>query len=296
MADSAKPVDENDASVDISGNSTPPELTWNTFAVRLLRIGYLVTTPSSWSYRNMCNAFWRLYFPHEEGSWLGLAEGRYPLTPRRVHLIPSGVRFDCGTRRDVPQLYVHFDVVGLRETFLETMLGRPIALPPDEPDLIRACEQLTAEFAGNRAPEIMLRLEAHSLVYLALARLMNALAAEEPELVERLVARHDPIAPAIQFIEDHLRDNMSNAELAARCHFSHDHFVRRFKEAIGQTPTRYIQSRRIAVAAQRLLFTRDSIEQIAEQVGFADRFYFSRVFARQMKMGPAAYRKAAGRA
>jgi len=45
-------------------------------------------------------------------------------------------------------------------------------------------------------------------------------------------------------------------------------------------------------AAQALLFTADSIETIAAESGFANRFYFSRVFMRHMGVSPAIYRKA----
>jgi transcriptional regulator GlxA family with amidase domain len=52
-----------------------------------------------------------------------------------------------------------------------------------------------------------------------------------------------------------------------------------------------VQARRIAVASQQLLFTEKSIEQIAQETGFADRFHFSRVFALHKQYPPAAYRK-----
>jgi len=48
----------------------------------------------------------------------------------------------------------------------------------------------------------------------------------------------------------------------------------------------------VEAAAQRLLLTNDPIEGIAEACGFANRFYFSRVFARRMGAAPAAYRRA----
>jgi transcriptional regulator GlxA family with amidase domain len=94
-------------------------------------------------------------------------------------------------------------------------------------------------------------------------------------------------------VDDHLAEPLTHADLAGLCHLSGDHFVRRFRDAIGRTPARYVTERRIAAAAQRLVFTRDSIDQIAEATGFGNRFYFSRVFARHMGTPPAAYRKTA---
>ena len=60
---------------------------------------------------------------------------------------------------------------------------------------------------------------------------------------------------------------------------------------IGQTPAQYVLERRITFAAERLSFSEDSIERIAEVCGFPDRFYFSRMFVRRMGQPPAAYRR-----
>jgi len=73
---------------------------------------------------------------------------------------------------------------------------------------------------------------------------------------------------------------------------SEDHFIRRFRECVGQSPAQYIQEQRVARAAQRLVFTTESIDAIAAATGFANRFYFSRVFTRHMGTSPAAYRNA----
>ena len=52
-----------------------------------------------------------------------------------------------------------------------------------------------------------------------------------------------------------------------------------------------MQEQRLEVATQRLLFTEESIEQIAVETGFNNRFYLSRVFTRKIGIPPADYRK-----
>jgi AraC-like DNA-binding protein len=42
-----------------------------------------------------------------------------------------------------------------------------------------------------------------------------------------------------------------------------------------------------------LAFGSDSIDQIATQLGFSDRYHFSKMFTRRMLASPAAYRKQA---
>ena len=100
------------------------------------------------------------------------------------------------------------------------------------------------------------------------------------------------IGPALRFIEANLGRSMRVDGLARLCGYAQDHFTRIFRREVGQTPGQYILERRVAVAAQKLVLGDATIETIAEECGFPDRFYFSRVFARRMGVPPGNYRKA----
>ena len=101
----------------------------------------------------------------------------------------------------------------------------------------------------------------------------------------------DPVAPALRSIEENLRDSLSTEALALRCALSTDHFAKVFQAQVGQTPARYVQERRVVVAAERLLASDEDIGGIASECGFANRFHFTRVFTRRMGTPPAQYRK-----
>jgi transcriptional regulator GlxA family with amidase domain len=129
------------------------------------------------------------------------------------------------------------------------------------------------------------------MVYEAFGHYLGALPVD---LLERGRLRSSallPVLPAVQHIQDNLARPISNSELAAICSMSEDHFIRRFRGAVGLSPARYILKRRVAFAARQLLSTTLTIEQIAEASGFGDRVYFSRVFARETGRPPAAYRR-----
>ena len=58
------------------------------------------------------------------------------------------------------------------------------------------------------------------------------------------------------------------------------HFIRKFKEATGQTVVSYINAVRIEHAERMLREGEHSVAQVAEACGFPNHSYFSKVFAR----------------
>jgi AraC-like DNA-binding protein len=65
---------------------------------------------------------------------------------------------------------------------------------------------------------------------------------------------------------------------------------RDFRSAFGVSATTYIRERRIARATDLLINSDWNLDRIAEQVGFGNRSYLSRVFSHHMGMSPSVYR------
>ena len=64
-----------------------------------------------------------------------------------------------------------------------------------------------------------------------------------------------------------------------------------FKEAYGCTPYHYLSMLRFERAALMLRSSKDTIDEIALNVSFSDRNYFTRWFTHYAGMPPATYRK-----
>ncbi|MDQ0915969.1 helix-turn-helix domain-containing protein [Paenibacillus sp. V4I5] len=67
--------------------------------------------------------------------------------------------------------------------------------------------------------------------------------------------------------------------------------TRRFQAAYGMSPIRYATKVRLSRARLLLAETPDTLDAIAEQCGFQNAFYFSRVFSQHMQISPSAYRR-----
>lgn len=105
-------------------------------------------------------------------------------------------------------------------------------------------------------------------------------------------ATREQIEAAAAYFNENYTARINVDEYAESLHMSTAWFIRSFKQYVGLSPARYIQSLRI-VNAQRLLErTKYSIGEVSEIVGYDNPLYFSRVFKKETGLSPAQYRKA----
>jgi AraC-like DNA-binding protein len=246
---------------------------------------------ATWNTQNVRSPFWRFYQNQDSGAFIVLENGeRFELLEQRVYFIPEGVFFSCGNICDFRHFYLHFDVIGLPSLTMRFLFERPILLPENSAFEDRV-EKFAADIAAAPMLDLGLQCRAKSFVYEGLAAAISTATDEARARGLRHAEALEPVAPALRFIDANLSRPLRITELARLCFLSPDHFAKRFKACVGQTPMAYLQQRRIAQAAQRLLFSQDSMEQIARDCGFANRFSFSRVFTQCIGTPPGAYRK-----
>jgi AraC-like DNA-binding protein len=101
----------------------------------------------------------------------------------------------------------------------------------------------------------------------------------------------DVITLTIDHMKEHIKTNMSLNDLAASAHMSVTHFCNLFRIQTGFSPIEYFNHLKVQQACQALAFTPKAIKEIADELGFSDQYYFSRMFSRFMGMSPSEYRK-----
>ncbi|WP_094604186.1 HTH-type transcriptional activator RhaS [Sporomusa silvacetica DSM 10669] len=96
---------------------------------------------------------------------------------------------------------------------------------------------------------------------------------------------------AVIFIENNLNEDIKVEEVAGIAGYSYYHFHRIFEAVLGETAGNYIRSRRIARAANDLLYTDKRILDIAVHYQFDSQESFNRAFKRVYKVSLGTYRK-----
>lgn len=99
------------------------------------------------------------------------------------------------------------------------------------------------------------------------------------------------IRTAIEFIKRHLSEPLDRERLAEHVALSPSYFSTLFKQHTGSSPTQYIHKLRIDRAKQLLQTTQLPIQRVADEVGFANAYYFTRVFTRETGLSPRSYRR-----
>lgn len=94
------------------------------------------------------------------------------------------------------------------------------------------------------------------------------------------------------WLERRLRAAPTAQEMAKHCNMSVRTFHRKFREAYGVTPRKYLQLKRVEAVRRLLGESRRGIEQILAEVGVSDVTSFRRVFQRELGQSPAEFRRA----
>jgi transcriptional regulator GlxA family with amidase domain len=102
------------------------------------------------------------------------------------------------------------------------------------------------------------------------------------------------IARCQVWIADHYREPAPVAAMIRLSGLAERSFKRRFQQATGMSPLEYVHTLRLEEAKQMLEATAAPIEAIAQEVGYEDAGFFSRLFRRNVNLSPGQYRKRFG--
>ncbi len=119
---------------------------------------------------------------------------------------------------------------------------------------------------------------------------LDCIPGRETALSAKTRRREERMKQMLEYIRNHLREEMSVAEIARAASISESECIRCFRNTIGVTPIKYVRQLRLQRAAELLKTTDKKIVEIGEECGFQEMSYFSRVFREQFSRTPSQYR------
>ena len=94
-----------------------------------------------------------------------------------------------------------------------------------------------------------------------------------------------------QYIAEHINEPITVSQVSHNIFLSPNYCNTFFKTHTGQNLNEYIRKMKMSKAQYMIHYTKDSLNEIATSLGYKQYSYFSRVFAQEFHMSPAAYRK-----
>lgn len=200
---------------------------------------------------------YRLYYVVGGEAYFSIGGNKTPLTPGNFYLFPSSLPFNVHQSSDCRLDHLYYDFM-----MKPAVISRePLCCAADAhdlmPPLLKLMEQSVCAFRYDDKAElkdtVIRTLEAFLSVFLEIALPKTAFDAD--------------IMRAVEFIENSYTEDISVGELAELVHLDEDHFIRKFKRALGITPYAYIRNLRLAVAKE-LRYGGASLKDAACAVGF----------------------------
>lgn len=156
----------------------------------------------------------------------------------------------------------------------------------DASKVISTFERLIHSFRMERGPAKSMRIQAAllDLISCYIEQAVQAAPNTPPQI------SGNKLSAVLQYIDAHLDQELTVAELSGLVHHHPNYFIRFFKNHIGMTPMAFIYDRRLEKAKHLLTASDLSIGDIALATGFNDIFHFSKAFKRKIGVSPSEFR------
>ena len=242
----------------------------------------------------------------EKGSCtVAAGKEKYVVREGEGFFVNSGILHGCWDREDsgcrFHSLVFHPRLVGggldsvLFQNYVEPLIQNhgmeSLHLKPEISWQKAALEAIDAAwYACEQEPEgyeFLVRGHLSRLVF----QLWKHLPGEEGTQGVKLRRDGERIKRMLQFIHDHLEEELNTAAIAASTSISESECLRCFRNTIGTTPIQYLRQYRIRKAVQLLRNTQMAVADICAQCGFQNVSYFTKTFREMMGCAPGEFRR-----
>ena len=228
-----------------------------------------------WHHVDAMYPCWIFYWNPTAGARIRYGEQEFELAPDHVVMIPPFTRYSTLNQQSFQHFFIHFSVP---EPFNRVRRGV----------FLFSAEEVEKFFSSLRSrPDADLQpVLLRSMLYHYLGQIPAEKFLKPGESI-----LSPGICRAIEFMSASLKHPLRNRELCRKAGLGINEFYRKFQQELNMTPKKYLLSLRMEQARTMLLHSDSSMEEIAEQTGYADRFQFSKAFRNFYSTPPAAYRK-----
>ena len=208
--------------------------------------------------------------------------------------MPHSLRMDAGSSRNLFLFEVDYLLSFHDFLLLAPMCASPIYITQDAPvsqAVWHSLDQIIQIYHSNDPLKNMVMYTHLLEIYVRLGHefLVSSMA-NEGLSVEKRFAYLDLLQHVIEYVNQHLAEDMPLEKIASEAGFSKYHFIRLFKKLTGETFHQYLCKQRISRAESLMRQSDLSVLQIAMRTGFNSIATFNRIYKEMRGMTPSQYR------
>ena len=258
-----------------------------------------------WDCHDMVFPYWRIYWNKNEGGALKFQEETYIMDPDSLYIISPFTSFSTqysknhkfstgihvsGNNLSERDNETYYEEKSLIHFFTHFNLGTPFDNVVPGIFKIELTEHLKERLyyltdrlkTENHDFKLTFNLKLQSFIKEAISNI-------GPELWKTITI-DSRVLTIHRYIEASIDKKLTNSELADIVNMAPNSFARLFKEEMNITLHNFIQNRKIAKACELFEHSNETIENVSDILGFADRYHFSRVFKSITGISPAVYK------
>ncbi|WP_189011887.1 AraC family transcriptional regulator [Paenibacillus marchantiophytorum] len=175
-----------------------------------------------------------------------------------------------------------FELVSLMER--ENPFQLRYSLSPKFP--ISWLEKLEHMYQTWQAPSPLDKFKVKTLFYQLLYELLEQLHEKGVDVIPP-----DLVSQAVYYMEEHYQEPVTLEALADMLECTSRQLLRLFKNQMDTSPIEYLIQLRVNKAKELLIYTDRTLKEISESVGYADSYYFSRIFKKQEGVSPKSFKE-----
>lgn len=260
---------------------------------------------ADWNFGNVSSPFTRIYYVTKGSAQVEIGSTRHELIPGNMYIIPAFTEHTDICTGIFEHFYVHlyedvtsgsgiisnydfpFEIQGndLDLTLFTNLCehNRAMVLKFSDPKIYDNKHSMIECVRLNRSRPLYDQLESMGAIYQLLGRFLRFARPKFQIADER-------IAKALKTISEKDGKFVTVDALACDACMSKDHFIRLFRQEVGDTPAQFIINSKMTNAKLMLASENMPIKDVAYNLGYYDLSYFTRLFKKHTNFTPRQYR------
>lgn len=227
-----------------------------------------------WSYFQAFRPYWVMYWNPVPGPVMMVDGVKYENDPDVIYLFPPHTSYSAEAEKPFIQFAIHF----LADAPFDRVASKMLELPAK--DIVKLIMSLS-----DPEDKIQNSIILEQIILSALSMIPADAFGSAPKTIDSRISK------VLNYIDKNPTLNHTVESLASMVKMSANNFHRYFVAGTAVTPKQYVIKRKMEYARYQLVQTEKTIDEVALETGFTDRYHFSKTFKQYFMYPPATLRK-----